>query len=618
MAGIPTPTDSTASARVQTIAVWAQSHRLSPAQAVAAWAQAQAREHGGSLEGRGLRLFVDALPAVPCPAVDGAASDLGHLYETMLSGAVRKRRGVHLTPADIAGRLVGLLQPGWARAGVGVLDPAVGGGAFLIAAADALVAAGIAPDTALAGLSGIDHDSTAVAVAEAALAVWQVAHDLDPRPLDSLQVGDGLLDALPRCDIAVGNPPFLNQLRTVSANSGTRREALRERWGDLMGAYTDEAWLFLAASLDAVASDGQLVMVQPVSVLAARHSEAVRRQLTNDAHLAGLWVSDGRVFDASVEVCAPVLRRRGAALETSGAAHAVPMVRRWRGRSFEEIEARPAPAAAGEWGRLGAGIAGIPDVDLTAASPVHRVGRAASGATVGTTVADIASVTAGFRDQFYGLVPFVSDAGPSSDPGAKQRRLATVGMIDPFRFRWGTDEFRFAGERYRAPVLDVEKLEHEDPELGRWVEARHRPKVLIATQTKVLEAWVDEAGGVVPATPTISLEPLDQHDPEQLWRLLALLMAPAVSAEVAASCFGTALSIRALKVSARDIASLPLPRDRSAWDLGAKLARSIQADVAADGVVDDMLAAFGEAMMHAFGLSSEDLVGWWRAGWPKR
>lgn len=611
MVGIPTPSrsaEATASSRVHAVADWARSKQLVPAVAVAAWAEAQAAGLGHSLRDRGLRLFASGASTEPCPIAGGGPSDLGHLYETLLAGDVRKRGGVHLTPADIATHLVALLADDWVRPGARVLDPSVGGGAFLIAAADALVAAGVPASEVINGLLGIDHDPAAVAVAEAAISLWGCQHGVDPEPITGLRAGDGLLDELPTCDIVVGNPPFLNQLRTQSANAGERRDALRERWGDLVTAYTDEAWLFLAAALGAVAPGGQLVMVQPVSVLAARHGGSVREQLALDAELAGLWISDGRVFDASVEVCAPLLRRVEGAPESKETA----AVRRWRGRNFEELAPGPSGPSADEWGRLGAAITGIPEV------------RVVATARSGESVADLASVTAGFRDQFYGLAPYVNECPDEADR-SHVRPLATVGMLDPFRFRWGTTEFRFAGERYRAPVLDAQALDRNDPELGRWVDARHRPKVLIATQTKVVEAWVDESGTVVPATPTISLEPHDPDDADALWRMLALLMTPAVSADVAAACFGTALSIRALKVSARDLAELPLPRDRAAWNQGAALAQSIQQAVEVGETVDgDFLRAFSEVMHRSFGPGTgggaevEGLTDWWRAGWPQR
>ena len=53
-----------------------------------------------------------------------------------------------------------------------VCDPAVGGGAFLLAAADWLLEQAADPTTIVDQLWGIDVDPVAVAVAEAAVALW--------------------------------------------------------------------------------------------------------------------------------------------------------------------------------------------------------------------------------------------------------------------------------------------------------------------------------------------------------------------------------------------------------------------------------------------------------------
>ena len=53
-------------------------------------------------------------------------------------------------------------------------------------------------------------------------------------------------------------------------------------------------------------------------------------------------------------------------------------------------------------------------------------------------VLEIATATAGFRDQFYGLIPFVRD-GPADAP------LVTSGLLDPGRSAWGERPARFGG-----------------------------------------------------------------------------------------------------------------------------------------------------------------------------
>ena len=76
---------------------------------------------------------IDGFPPMP----DGAGADLlGLAHEALLAPVDRKARGAHYTPPALADRLVALSLPSTAAA---VLDPACGGGAFLLAAGRALV-----------------------------------------------------------------------------------------------------------------------------------------------------------------------------------------------------------------------------------------------------------------------------------------------------------------------------------------------------------------------------------------------------------------------------------------------------------------------------------------------
>ena len=106
--------------------------------------------------------------------------------------------------------------------------------------------------------------------------------------------------------------------------------------------------------------------------------------------------------------------------------------------------------------------------------------------------------------------------------------------------------------------------------LGGWVDARLVPKVLVAGQGRVIEAVVDERGEWLPSVPVLSVVP---HDPTDLWRILAVLLAPPVVAHAAARYLGTGLTPGSVKVSAQQLAALPLPADESAWAERADLAR---------------------------------------------
>ena len=64
------------------------------------------------------------------------------------------------------------------------------------------------------------------------------------------------------------------------------------------------------------------------------------------------------------------------------------------------------------------------------------------------------------------------------------------------------------------------------------------PKVLVATQTAVLEAAVDEQGTWIPSVPVVSVVPRTADD---LWPVGAVLCSPVTSAWAAATYLGAGL-----------------------------------------------------------------------------
>ena len=131
-----------------------------------------------------------------------------------------------------------------------------------------------------------------------------------------------------------------------------------------------------------------------------------------------------------------------------------------------------------------------------------------------------------------------------------------------------------------------------DRRLAAWADARLRPKVVVATQTRVVEAAVDDDGSWWPSVPVISvvLDP-DHDDDETRWLVAAALSAPPVSAWAAERSGGTALAPQALKLSARQVLEVPLPVDRDAWAEGARLLRLVGPQFAEDARARALLAA---------------------------
>jgi len=449
----------------------------------------------------------------------------------------------HHTPEGVARRLAALALDGVGPAAV-VADPSCGGGAFLLAAAEHLAAGDPGADRRRIvrdQLAGADLDPLAVATTRAALALWSGGEGAP-----QVVVADGLSSWRPPAsvDAVVGNPPFRSPL-AAGARPGR------------LGAYTDLAGRFLAAALPLVRGGGTLVLLQPESFLAARDAAPVRAAVVAGGALAGLWVAGEDVFDgAAVRVCAPLVRVGG----RQGP------VRRWSGPGVRPAGTAGLDPEAPTWSHL------RPD-----APPPPRPSR--------RTVGDLATATAGFREEFYALAAAATDGGDGSP-------LVTSGLIDPGTLRWGTRPARIGGRRFQRPTVDVDAL---DGRIRSWAAARQVPKVLVATQTRVLEAAPDPGGRTVPLTPVVAVVP---RDPADVWRVAAALTAPAATAWALRHYGGTGLGRASVRLSASQLLAVPLPTDADAWDAAA-------AALAAGDV--DACAAL---------LATGAELDWWRARRP--
>lgn len=537
----------------------------------------------------------------------------------------RKSVGAYYTPADVVeGLLTLVLDPVIQARSVGgadalmhirVLDPACGTGNFLLAAghriADALVDAGVAPaeaHTLAFGRCavGVDIDPEAAEICANRVRSAMVASD-DALSSTAPQVwcADSLLMPLRSSatlftsvtrttwediekavcvdsdgfDVVIGNPPFLNQLSASTSRSGDYARELDVRFGDVVGGYADPAVIFLLLSTQLARSDGgRISMIEPVSMLAARDAARIREAVLRHSRFEGIWLAMEKVFDAAVDVCAPILVRDDDE----------PLATLWVGRSFGEATKAKGPKPADNtWSSLLAAATGVPDVEIQGS---------------GRTFGDEVRATADFRDQYYGLAPHVVDMRDGDD--SEFPRLVTAGLIDPARNYWGEKPTKFNKRSYECPRVAVRAME---PALSEWARRRLVPKLLVATQTKVLEVWVDVEGQVLPSVPVVTVEA--SH--ERLWHIAVALSSPVVTMVAAQRHIGGGLSATALKLSAKDIAALPLPLPSPEWDEAAQLFRAASTDQAAER--PQLLERSGALMCLAYGVQdAAALVQWWR------
>lgn len=388
-------------------------------------------------------------------------------------------------------------------------------------------------------------------------------------------------------DAVVSNPPFQNRLRSRTALDAGVAALVRVSTGGRASAYTDASALFLDVSLGLVREGGVVAMLLPQSVLASRDAALVRAEALRAGRLEHLWSSGEHAFEgALVATCAPVIRRGAAAQGAVGRTHALGFARLADAVVGEEMR-----GGDGTWGALMAGARGAP------------VFAFESGGTIG----DVAVATADFRDEYYGLAGFLAESG--GEGWTRERPpVVTSGLIDLAACVWGERWTRIHKQRWLAPVLERGRL--TDARMLAWLEKRLVPKVMVATQTRVLEVYADERGVVVPCMPVISVTPRDEAG---LWRVAAALGSPVASAVAFERYAGTALTADAIKVAARQVAWLPIPVDAGAWERGAGLFRAAQgAGTAAErlkGVVKS-----GRVMCGAYGVEGDELevlMGWW-------
>lgn len=550
-------------------------------------------------------------PTAP-PAAPGS---IGLAYEAANAATRRKKRGVHYTPVALARGLVAASNVGCdadeSQQTPLVCDPSCGGGAFLLAAADALYRRGGEPGAIVATqLFGIDIDPVALAIARVELALWCAANGDNAvlAPDAHFVVADTLREH-PRgwhgwppdgFTLVLGNPPFASQLRSRTARDPRQHADIAERFGMETLGYADRAALFLLAAIDMVRDNGHVCLVLPQSILAARDAAPIRARVAESCALERVWIGTGDEFDASVHVFAPLLRRRAPKAPPD-----VVSVNRVVGQRFvASAPVDPWPDGDASWGYL---------VDDVIAG--FSLGDVDPATFTGLPLATIADVTAGFRSHFYGLVDHVTERQAHDTTGAP---LITSGVIDPFHNRWATTTVKFAGRALRRPVVDVAAVGRADATLAAWLAQRQRPKVLVAPQGTVVEAIIDQSGILVPSTPVISVAPLGD-DPADVLRVAAALSAPIVAAWVRRSAAGTGMSASSVRFSAALLRTIPLPLDHDAWDHGAALVATASEHAARHDAAqwNATLEAFASVMARAYRLAEDHPVNaWWHQRRP--
>ncbi|MCK6502711.1 N-6 DNA methylase [Myxococcota bacterium] len=386
-------------------------------------------------------------------------------------------------------------------------------------------------------------------------------------------------------DVVLGNPPFGGQLREQTAISAKEHQVHKNRFPDCVGAYTDPSALFLTLAADVTRDGGCTSLVQPVSLFSTDGASGVRKRLAHMSSFSHLWMTTDAIFsDASVRVCAPTLRKQ----KISRCCVCRSFGNRFELREPIVIDMSDL-ASEPTWGHLVADMVGVP-----------RLGIQVSG-----KIRDIASTTADFRQHFYGLAPYVTEAPADGFDLHAFPKLIVTGLVDPARCLWGERACKFNKVNWARPVVDARRL-ISDPEIGAWGRTRLTPKIIVATQSKVVEAIADIDGTMLNTVPTITVKP---HEDSMIWLVLAVMLSPTAAVWAMSRSLGSALDVKTIKLTAKQVGEIPLPMERNAWAEAAEMVRRASASQSDEAY--GFLKDAGELMCRAYGHQNADAFSWW-------
>lgn len=251
--------------------------------------------------------------AAGLPVLEGCHF-LTSLYTILLPSKERSALGAFYTPPALTQRLLGLAEESgmdWRSARV--LDPASGGGAFLLEVAARMLVAleGSEPAFILAQLGtrlqGLELDPHAASLSQAALEI--LLSDLSAASGRVAPVCVKVCDTLeetpcPHFDLVVGNPPY----GRVTLNTAQRDRYARSLYGhaNLYGVFTDIALRWTRPG-------GLIAYLTPTSVLGGQYYMALRQLLAAEAPPVAIDFVHARrgVFEDVLQETLLALYRKG-------------------------------------------------------------------------------------------------------------------------------------------------------------------------------------------------------------------------------------------------------------------------------------------------------------------
>jgi hypothetical protein len=523
--------------------------------------------------------------------------NLGQVYECLLTNT-RKASGSYYTPSAIVAYILQntlIRQLTETSVPLKLLDPACGGGVFLLSAYQLLldwylkkylqcstiwsqpIQQNDSGEWCLTleersrilhdHIYGIDIDPNAVAITKLGLELQRLAGTLTRSPSNLSQniICDNTLfrQVHEACfDVVVGNPPYLDS-EWMTTHLPDWRSYCVAQYQTAIGNW-DLFCVFIEKALMLCKPGGFTSLVVPNKLAAADYAAAARSLLTQKATLLALRdYSKTSAFSASVYPLVYVAQKKqsdtrsniqinaqsdaqfdaqfDAQLDTSLDANYQTV---WYERMshLEQVEAAyplKVPAAAASQS---------PWLLTQHPQQVELISRLSQF----PQLASIAQITgAATVAEAYAMQPWIQDSALTDGIP-----LVNSGTIDRYRLLWGEKPMRYLGQSYRYPIIPIAAIEQLPPQ--RYQQAT-QPKIIVAGMTRSLECALDAAGKIWAGKSTTLIRAIDPA--LDLRYLLGILNSRLIQVYFASHFAGNQLQGGYLRVGAPQLRKLPVPED---------------------------------------------------------
>jgi hypothetical protein len=492
-----------------------------------------------------------------------SAIGLGQIYERLLSynPALKKSGGSYYTPLPLVEfviqNTVRVESPELRLPRV--LDPACGGGIFLVLAYQALLTQRsqqlgrplIYPEREeilLNSIYGVDIDPQAVLVTQNSLFLLLLEHHPTAIPPDlskNIQCGNSViqfdwkrsfphvfqdLDAndselnQPGFDIVIGNPPYLDS-EGMTAYVPKWRRYCNQHYRCATGNW-DLFCIFIEKGLALCRTGGLLSLVVPNKLAAADYATGTRSLLATDSQMVLIkdYSHDRSVaFGAAVYPLVFVTQKS----VTQKSRSVLPSRR----------ESPDALANSGEPWLIGAS----PQQTLLLRRLQTEFPKLAEVAEVSgaATVAEAYSIKALIRE---------------GNGETSELRMINSGTLDRYCFLWGQKPMRYLGQSYQRPV--VRESDRLPP---KRLQQSRQPKIIVSGMTRRLECGLDAHGSILAAKSTLIIQPAANSPNLPLEYLLGLLNSRLISFYFTHYFGGNRLQGRYLRVGSSQLRQIPVP-----------------------------------------------------------